>query len=63
MAESALGVSIAIFGMSSPKLGCSCEWHPICGAHVDIDTLIRFKTTTVEGGKWKNTIKKCSTFL
>ena len=53
MAEAVFGVSIAIFGMASPKLGCSCEWHPICGAHVDIDTLIRFKRTTVEGGKWK----------
>lgn len=53
MADYVYGVTIAVFGMESPNLGCSCEWHPICGAHVDIDSLIRFKMTTVEGGKCK----------
>jgi hypothetical protein len=45
------GAIVAIFGIESAALGCSCEHHGICGKNVDLDTLIRFKRAVVEGGK------------
>ena len=51
MAQPVAGAVVAIFGTESPILGCSCEYHSICGHCVDLDSLIRFKMTTVEEGK------------
>jgi hypothetical protein len=54
MAQPVAGALITIFGIESSSLGCSCEHHNICGRNVDIDTLIRFKRTTVAAGKSRN---------
>jgi len=54
MAQPVAGALIANFGIESSSFGCSCEHHNICGRNVDIDTLIRFKRTTVAAGKSRN---------
>ncbi|KAG7353509.1 hypothetical protein IV203_002864 [Nitzschia inconspicua] len=40
--------SVAIFGVSSPDFGCSCEHHSSCGSNIDYDTVVRLKKTVVE---------------
>ena len=49
--EIASGPPVAIFGIESANLGCSCEHHSICEKHVDKNTVLRFKRTAMAGGK------------
>ena len=51
MGDTAVGVSVPVFGILSPDFGCSCEHHAICGTNTYLDMVVRFKTTIVEGGK------------
>ena len=51
MGDTAVGVSVAVFGILSPDFGCSCEHHEICGQNIYLDMLVRFKSVIVEGGK------------
>ena len=51
MATSVSCAVVAVFGIEDSKFGCSCEHHPICGANVDYDTVLRFKTVIIPSGK------------
>lgn len=53
-----IGVVVAVFGIESPSLGCSCSYHSTCGQSIDLDALIRFKRIVVEGGKCLNVCMK-----
>jgi hypothetical protein len=53
----------AIFGINSTGLGCNCECHLICGAHVNINFLIYFKKTTLDAGRHKNIYPKFTSYF
>jgi hypothetical protein len=50
MGDTAVGVSVPVFGICSPDFGCSCECHDICGSETHLDMVVRFKSVIVEGG-------------
>ncbi len=51
MGDTAVGVSVAVYGILSPDFGCSCEHHTVCGENIYLDMLVRFKSVIVEGGE------------
>ena len=51
MATSVSCAVVAVFGIEDSEFGCSCEHHPICGANVDYDTVVRFKKMVISSGK------------
>ena len=60
---SPVGVLVEVFGICSPRFGCTCEYHSICGTNVYLDMVVRFKSTTVDEGKCRQRHKKISTFV
>jgi hypothetical protein len=63
MAQPVAGAVVAIVGTESPTLGCTCEYHSVCGCCVDLDSLVRFKRDTVEAGKCNFDGKKIEILL
>ena len=51
MATSVSCAVVAVFGIEDSKFGCSCAHHPVCGANVDYDTVVRLKTMGITTGK------------
>jgi hypothetical protein len=51
MGDTAVGVSVAVFGILSPDFGCSCEHHSICGLNTYLDMVVHFKSAIVGGGE------------
>ena len=51
MATHPSGAVVAVFGTQLPISGACCEHNCFCASILTVDTLVRFKTTTVEKSK------------
>jgi hypothetical protein len=42
------GLVVDVLGIKEPGRGRSCEWHEVCGAALEIDSVVRFRSVQIE---------------